>query len=146
MKYNKNIFLNNIRALTDTHCQGVERVFNEKIGQRDAFTRWKKPGINPNFDAISKICEIFNCSFDWLLTDNDAKVDHGELFMCGWTPEIQKACRTVKKIIESGDEKTADALRQNIEAFETSVTRRNENKKLKEEKRIKTLNRSTGTD
>ncbi len=131
MKYNKNTFLNNIRLLTDMHCQGVERVFNDKISQRDAFTRWKKPGINPNFDAISKICEIFNCSFDWLLTG----VDPGENFMCGWTEETQKACKAVKKILESGDEKTATALLQNIDAFETSVTRRDENKKNERRKK-----------
>lgn len=76
----------------------------------------------------------------------EASAEYGAAFMCGWTPEIREACRTVKKILESGDKKTADALRQNIEAFETSVTRRNENEKLREEKRIKTLNQSTGTD
>lgn len=78
-------------------------------------------------------------------------------FMAGWPPEIKAACRTVKKILESGDRDTAEALKQNIHAFEESVDRWQTNVDLKKEfsdlkrefeefKRISQLKQNTGTD
>jgi hypothetical protein len=88
-------------------------------------------------------------SLNWLLTGKYFETHNGNNvadLSLGWRSETRVACRTVKDILESGDEKTALALRQNIDAFEASVTRLNENKKLKEEKRIKALKPRTGTD
>jgi transcriptional regulator with XRE-family HTH domain len=80
-----------------------------------------------------------------------------EHFMSSWPFEIQAACRTVKKILESGDKDTAEALIQNIHAFEESIDRRkaisdlhNEVNSLKHQfeefKRIQDLKIFTGTD
>lgn len=100
----------------------------------------------PSLEYVIAVSRATGRPVEWYLYGNAERTNPEAAFMCGWTPEIQEACRTVKKILESGDQKTVAALQQNIEAFETSVKRLDENEKLKEEKRIKTLNQSTGTD
>ncbi|MCX5818419.1 MAG: hypothetical protein NT047_00675 [Deltaproteobacteria bacterium] len=78
-------------------------------------------------------------------------------FMSDWSPEIQAACWTVKKILESKDKDAASALKQNIHAFEESVNRWNTNADLQKQfedlkqqfeefKRINDIKLSTGTD
>jgi len=143
MIFNKKIFLNNINTLINDKCNGVARAFNEHIGQRDAVTRWKKNDIKPNFDAIIKICEVFDCSFDWLLTGKDHRSDtyptapdhskseiNGKPNFCGddWSDEEIKYCRQLKRILDSDNEIIKSAIRSNLDAFEYSVIKEKESK------------------
>ena len=134
------------QAIKNTGMKNKIFAQKAKIGYTTLMNYLVPKGIGrvPEWDQLVKISIASGYSIDWFLTGKNITPEAA--FMCGWTPEIQEACRTVKRILESGDKKTADALRQNIEAFETSVKRLDENEKLREEKRIKTLNQSTGTD
>jgi hypothetical protein len=156
MKYDKKIFMINIKYLTDTYCQGIEREFNDRIGQRDALTRWKKPHINPNFDAISKICEEFDCSFDWLLTGKESK--YANLCPVQETVpafqadpmkdvELKRACQQVKNIILSDHPVIKPALLSNLAAFEYSIEKENDLfKRIEELEKAMSGGRNTDTD
>ena len=40
--------------------------FNSMIGMRDALTKWKTG--SPRVSTVFKICDVFKCTPDWLLT------------------------------------------------------------------------------
>ncbi len=68
MKWNQEIFSRNIDFLIKEKCGGVQQKFNELVGPRDAATAWKKR--MPSFKYILKICDVFECSIDWLIGKN----------------------------------------------------------------------------
>lgn len=65
MKWNQEIFNKNIDFLIQEKCGGVQQVFNDIVGPRDAATAWKKR--MPSFKYILTICDKFDCSLDWLI-------------------------------------------------------------------------------
>ena len=67
MKWNQKIFLKNIELLVKNKCNGMQKKFNDIIGDRDAVTRYKQ-GYRPSLMTLLKISEKFNCSLDWLVT------------------------------------------------------------------------------
>lgn len=118
----------------------------------DSVRRWCNGEGLPTGTQLLKISEIYKVSIDWLLT---GKYSSGA--MQDWHPEIQEACRAVKKILESKDKTTALALKTNISAFEQSLTRHDDNEKLKKDidklkkefnhlKKVNEPGRRTGTD
>jgi len=148
MLWDKSTFLNNIQYLIDVHCGCTAKNFNERIGMRDAVTRWKKDEFKPAVETILNICNTFNCSVDWLLTGKDHPQKGDDEFCC-WNPEVQEACRELKEILESGDPVAASAIQSNLKAFTDSVRRRKENEKQREEirtltKRVKHLEKLHG--
>lgn len=72
-----------------------------------------------------KIKEKYNISIDWLLTGQDM----GDAMTAEWPAEIQDACRTAKRIIESDDKRTAKALIAILDAFSLSIDRYESEKK-----------------
>lgn len=134
MPWDKDTFINNINYLIDAYCGGKAKVFNTRIGMRDAATRWKKEEFKPAIDTIMNICDTFGCSIDWLLTGKipttsnvmevrEASEDynmHGD-FGCGWPNEIKKLCHQVKEIMESDHPTIPKALDSNIASFHYSL-------------------------
>ena len=73
MKWNQEIFYNNIRALIIECCAGNASIFNKKIKSRDAATRWKTK--KPSMKSVHTIVDVFGVSLNWLLTSK------GEMFL-----------------------------------------------------------------
>lgn len=140
MIFNKDIFLSNIRYLINRDCGGVAATFNDKIEQRDAVTRWKKPDTIPNTTALFAICEKFNCSFDWLFAEHNYDDENAESdatinikekqnrhnddtpdFLCDCKQETIEACKDVKEIMESGNKVIVPALLSNLAAFKHGI-------------------------
>lgn len=71
MGWNQKKFIANINKLIKSDCGNNASEFNKRIAQRDAATKWKKPGAKPSLDALLKISERFNCSLDWLLAGKE---------------------------------------------------------------------------
>jgi transcriptional regulator with XRE-family HTH domain len=131
-KKNENIrfseFASNINALIDKEYAGNKKDFSKAINVHyDSVRRWCNGESLPDGANLLLIHEKYNASIDWLLTGKDP----GEALISAWAPETQEACRKVKTILESNDKTTAAALHMNINAFEQSIERFDENKKLK---------------
>jgi transcriptional regulator with XRE-family HTH domain len=133
MEFNHNIFINNILYLVKTKCNNIASVFNKKIDQRDAITRWKKAEFKPSLDTLYKICNTFDVTFDWLLINtNHNKIPHvaddmasynkqekHQCPLCGdMTDEEKELCKKVKDILKSRNAGFASSLKTVIAAFE----------------------------
>lgn len=119
-------FINNINKLITKN--GSKKDFALSIGVNyDTVRRWGLGEFLPGGAELIKIAETYNISIDWLLTGKEVS----DPLISDWAPETQEACRKVKAILESNDKTTAAALHMNINAFEQSIERFDENKKLK---------------
>lgn len=65
MEWNNQKFINRCHKLMKLNGIKAQTEFNTKIGIRDALTKWRYQ--TPKIDSCLKICDIFNCSMDWLL-------------------------------------------------------------------------------
>jgi hypothetical protein len=68
MKWNQEVFYNNIMLLINGYCAGNATSFNKKIKSRDAATRWRTK--KPTLKALSTIMDVFNVTLEWLVTDH----------------------------------------------------------------------------
>jgi len=142
MKWNKSIFINNIEQLINVECGGLAKAFNERIGQRDAYTRWKQTDTKPKFEAILKICEIFDCDFNWLLAGKETQgtprtdIDEESPEFCGtqWTEEDILYCKQLKRIFDSKHPVITPMIISNLAAFEHIV-----NEEKKKARKVKNL-------
>lgn len=149
-------FAKNINTLCVDN--GGKYAFADALGVvYDSVRRWCNGENIPDGDTLLAIHEKFNVSIDWLLTGKESVETSAEQFMCGWKPEVREACRTVRKILESSDRVTSEALLMNINAFEMSIEKDKTRDQLladiermkrdiEELKRVSDLKRFTGTD
>lgn len=112
--WNQKKFLKSVFYLLEIKCDNKQIIFNSKIGDRDAITRWKikKDGSydRPSLEIITRIIDEFGCSYDWLLTGNEKNN-----FMRGWTPEEIEYCEKLKKVLKNkGD---SDIIKKMINAY-----------------------------
>lgn len=92
MKWNQEIFYNNILRLITERCAGNATIFNEKIHSRDAATRWKTK--KPTLKAINTIMDVFEVSYDWL-TANKGEMINSD------TKAVEVTLRDVMKLQQS---------------------------------------------
>jgi len=113
-------FASKINMLIDEREGGSKEEFARKIGcSYETVRRWCLGNNLPDGAQMLELHRIYNVSLDRLLTDEKNKTGEME----SWAVETQEACRTVKRIIESPDKKTAKALLSNLEAFSLSLDR-----------------------
>jgi transcriptional regulator with XRE-family HTH domain len=113
-------FASKINMLIDEREGGSKEEFSRKIGcSYETVRRWCLGNNLPDGAQMLELHRIYNVSLDRLLTDEKNKTGEME----SWAVETQEACRTVKRIIESPDKKTAKALLSNLEAFSLSLDR-----------------------
>lgn len=123
------IFTNNINKLIAKN--GSKKDFAQSLGVTyDTVRRWGLGEFLPGGAELIKIAEKYDVSIDWLLT---GKVPPLATDIENWAPETQEACRTVKRVIESGDKTTALALQMNLHAFSQSIDRYDDNRILKKD-------------
>lgn len=72
--FDSKIFVENIETLLDIHfggrgAWGAQTEFNNRIGDRDAITKWKR-GERPSLEVLLRIRYEFKVSLEWLLFDN----------------------------------------------------------------------------
>jgi hypothetical protein len=123
MKWNQEIFKNNLEALIEAKYGGVQNKFNETMG-RDAATRWKT--ARPSFPLLLKITELFGCGFDWLLTEHGhVKISEPQSTDSTCAPDcplhdcdkpIKDLCEKVKVLVES-ETHWGESLKSNINSF-----------------------------
>jgi transcriptional regulator with XRE-family HTH domain len=144
----------NINAMVEQES-GNMRTFAKKISvDPDTVRSWCIGETLPNGKQLLKIHQIFKISLDWLLT---GKRPGEEEIPNDWSPEVKKACETMKKIMESGDAAIITALTTNLAAFEISVDRKSDNDDLRKDldtvkkeirhlKKLSEKGRLTGSD
>jgi hypothetical protein len=103
MKWDQEIFYNNIQLLIKDRCAGNATIFNEKIHSRDAATRWRTK--KPSMKALNTIVDVFDVGIEWLTTGqgemlkgegterNDSTEKRREGSMEGW----KLACELLQK-------------------------------------------------
>lgn len=111
--WDKTIFLKNIDYLVLKKCNGINQVFNNKINDRDATTKWKTTENRPSVKALLKISKVFDVSVDWLLMGKEQQ-NNNYNFECDET--TMDLCRTVKELIESKSH-WGYSLEANIKSF-----------------------------
>lgn len=148
------VFSDNINALIVDKCRGDKKLFAGTVGVAyDTVRRWCNGENLPDGKDLLSVHNKFDVSIDGLITGKNP----GESFMCDWSDDMKETCKTVKKILESEDKETSDALRSSILAFEKSFARFKDNKGLRKDaesrkreiRHIKKLNNPeslTGTD
>jgi len=122
MIWDQEIFNKNLEMLIKGKfgdARGSQARFNQKFG-RDAATRWKKE--RPSLDNILAISEYFNCSIDWLLTENDAAPS-----CVGTTiafekedPKTKHLLNLAREVLESETHYSA-SLESNIKSFKQGL-------------------------
>jgi len=145
MLWDKTIFLINVDLLVSTRCNGVAKIFNERIKDRDAVTNWTKTNKRPSVPTLLKISSEFGVSIDWLLTGHaamptnhiseppptgEAYLVHGssrgcdpECPLADRDPDMIDRCKKVRQVIDS-DTSYSKALKENIDAFHEAVEER----------------------
>jgi len=151
--WNKTVFLKNVDTLVSEKCNGVAKVFNEKIKDRDAVTKWKTTEKRPAVSTLLKIAEEFKVSLDWLLTDEGPKYRGESPEHCLPSCPVQcdekmkGLCAEVKEVVDSGTH-WGSSLEANIHSFKAGL---DNDKKLKKaldyiERQQSDLKQFTGTD
>jgi len=132
MKWDKNIFINNIDYLIDCFCAGNAKAFNTRINKRDAATRWRHTELKPSIDALITICNEFGCTVDWLLTGEESN-QRAKCPTCGnWSDEVKEACRELQEIMESGDEEAKNAISTTLNVYWNSIEKKGKRKAKKD--------------
>lgn len=118
--WDKSIFIKNIDKIINDRCGGIQKRFNEAIGDRQAVTKWKSTtkDSRPSVDMLLRISRKFNVSLDWLLTGKET-----DQFSCPvkCDAELIEMCNDLKEILKSDDKETIEAIKSNIIAFKKSV-------------------------
>lgn len=117
MKWNQDIFVNNVQWIIDHYCDANASKFNETVGQRDAMTRWKIPGYRPSLAVLLKITENYPVTLDWLIT---GEISNPQPHPCAG---LEEHCPKMKKIILSNHPVITPAFLANLAAFEYSIDR-----------------------
>jgi hypothetical protein len=127
MKWNQDIFVNNIATIIHTMCHDNSSKFNGIIGSRDAATRWKTPGYRPSLDILLTVTEKFDVTMDWLLTGTEQYISQiqgvaeRQATYCAEPVEVKIACRQLKAILLSDHPVIKPALQSNLAAFQYSI-------------------------
>jgi hypothetical protein len=127
MKWNQEIFVNNVQWIIDHHCNGNASVFNGMVRQRDAMTRWKNPGYRPSLLVLLEITDNFPVSLDWLITGNESD---SKPHPCAG---LEEHCPKIKKIILSEHPVITPAFLANLAAFDYSIDKDKDEKKLRKD-------------
>ncbi|MDD4422652.1 MAG: S24 family peptidase [Eubacteriales bacterium] len=91
--WNHEIFLKNVELLLDRYCggsktKGSQKIFNDRIGDRDAVSKWKG-GNKPSLETLLKISDKFSVSLDWLVLGNDNVVREQPTLVIQETPKFK---------------------------------------------------------
>ena len=77
---------------------------------------------NPPLPYIIAVARITGKPVEsYLYGEAGSEKKNDEWFMCGWSPEAQDACRTVKEILDSGDEDNVLALKAILKILTKSI-------------------------
>lgn len=145
MKWNQEIFVNKVKWIIDAYCDKNASIFNAKVCQRDAMTRWKKPGYRPSLAVLLEITEKFPVTIDWLLTGMNptpVKVSGVAEAEAGYKSDmkphpcagLEEHCPKFKNILLSDHKVIKDAFLANLHAFDYSISKEKEQDgKIKEQ-------------
>ena len=86
-------------------------------------SNWKKRNAIP-WDELFNFSQQYGVPYTWLITGIKTQ-EVTQCPTCGnWSDEVKEACRKLREILESGDEKAKITILNNLDLIRGSVTKR----------------------